>query len=338
MVTKDVNLAACGSTLGNLLRFVRGVDKPFRFNVEVIGDTVFFIRKENDPREVIKDVRGFGHTFPEAYTTWETDVKGSETHQRIVQYEFAGISCLVRFECDGYIGKDSMNTSSSKKVYVHDDDSFVEALKDATISTSMGATSSSKDTIVIKHGGSEVSQQSIFDLKTRSGKYNKEIDMSDIYPLLWIKQIPNFIVAYHDGAGLFHDIKVQDVRKDVRKWERDNTASINKLATLLKQILSIAKMNDRGLLEVVSQEAHVLEIRSQHGEGTYVLPQELREAWKNDRGGLLLVDDHEPDDSVHGAEEGFNPNRGWKDDSDEEEPDYTACSAHSCGYCGRCTY
>jgi hypothetical protein len=41
----NVDLFACGSTLGNLLRFARGMDKAFRFNVEVIGNTVFFIRK-----------------------------------------------------------------------------------------------------------------------------------------------------------------------------------------------------------------------------------------------------------------------------------------------------
>jgi hypothetical protein len=83
--TADIDIVACGSTLGNLLRFARGQDKSFRFAVETISNTVFFIRKENDPREVIPDVRGYGHSFPEANTTWENDVKGSETHQRIIR-------------------------------------------------------------------------------------------------------------------------------------------------------------------------------------------------------------------------------------------------------------
>ena len=39
--TSELDIFACGSTLGNLSRFVRGNDKPFRFNVEVIGETVF---------------------------------------------------------------------------------------------------------------------------------------------------------------------------------------------------------------------------------------------------------------------------------------------------------
>ena len=68
--TGSTDIVACGSTLGNLLRFVRGQDKPFRFLAQVIGNTVFFLRKENDPRELIPDVRGYGHSSPEANMTW----------------------------------------------------------------------------------------------------------------------------------------------------------------------------------------------------------------------------------------------------------------------------
>ena len=100
--SKPVNtdIFACGATLGHLLRFTRGADKAFRLNVQVVGKTMFLIRKENDPKEVIEGVRGFGHSFPDAYTSWPSEVKGSETHQRIVQYQLGGLQFLVRFECD----------------------------------------------------------------------------------------------------------------------------------------------------------------------------------------------------------------------------------------------
>ena len=101
---ESIDIFACGSTLGNLLRFARQQDlKPFRMIVEVIDNTVFLIRRENSPREKIQGVRGYGHTMPEAYTTWKKEVKGSISPQRIVQYEFAGLQCLVRFESDGYL-------------------------------------------------------------------------------------------------------------------------------------------------------------------------------------------------------------------------------------------
>jgi hypothetical protein len=43
--TADTDIVACGSTMGNLLRFARGQDKSFRFDVQTIGTSVFFIRK-----------------------------------------------------------------------------------------------------------------------------------------------------------------------------------------------------------------------------------------------------------------------------------------------------
>lgn len=36
----DVDVVACGSTLGNLLRFIRGQDKTSRMPVEKVGNTV----------------------------------------------------------------------------------------------------------------------------------------------------------------------------------------------------------------------------------------------------------------------------------------------------------
>ncbi|KAJ4289259.1 hypothetical protein N0V88_007009 [Collariella sp. IMI 366227] len=97
----QIDIFACGSTLGNLLRFVRGQDKSCRMLVYKLHNTVFLVRRENSPTELIPGIRGFGHTFPEANTTWEPDVKGSASHQRLIRYSLGGLDLLVRFEADG---------------------------------------------------------------------------------------------------------------------------------------------------------------------------------------------------------------------------------------------
>jgi hypothetical protein len=339
--TADIEIIACGSTMGNLLRFVRGQDKPFRFDVQTIGTTVFFIRKENDPKETIPNVRGYGHSFSEQNTTWENDVRGSDTHQRIVQYEFGGFTCLIRYEVDGYIkGEPTKADACATKTKSHPDSDLLSAFGKATV-TQQTPQLPQIDGIKIDRGGAEVPQHTIFDLKTRSGKYKTDIDMTDIYPLLWIKQIPNFIVAYHDGAGLFQDVRVQDVRKDVDDWEKENMEAIQRLAILLQEIVTFARGHG-GLLEVYSPRKDCFEIRKQHGDGVQALPSELRDEWAkearardherefrdfsdSDEGGLALRDE-------------YNSDKGWSYDSDGEEPDYTACSAEDCGYCGKCTY
>jgi hypothetical protein len=326
---------ACGSTLGNLLRFVRGGDKAFRFNVEVIGDTVFFIRKENDPRELIEGVRGFGHSFPNAYTTWPEDVKGSDTHQRIVQYDLGGVHCLVRFECDGFFDDTARaSVPRSNEMSPPSTDTLAEALSSTTISTSW---SSSTGPLSIKQAGTPIDQASIFDLKTRSGRHGKSIRMDDITPQLWLKQIPNFIVAYHNGFGLFEDIQIQDVRGLISDFEKDNIDAIRRLVVLLNKIIAVATADKERLLEVYFSGDRVLEIRSQYGADVHALPETLRERWAEQakHGGLGLKDE----DADRGTSGLSSPDEfGDAFGDSDEEKDFTACSAEDCGYCGRCTY
>ncbi|KAF1835314.1 hypothetical protein BDW02DRAFT_294612 [Decorospora gaudefroyi] len=338
----DIHLFACGSTLGNLLRFARGIDKAFRFNIEIIGNTVFFIRKEDDPKELIKGVKGYGHTFPEAYTTWEREVKGSDTHQRIVRYKFAGLNCLIRFESDGYIKDPSTTIARPFDKAPADEDGLLQALQGAAISTPSEASSKTSE-IRIKRAGSPVPQQAIFDLKTRSARYRKDINMSDIYPQLWLKQIPNFIVAYHDGVGLFQDVKVLDVKSEVQAWERDNKDGIRRFADLLHKVLDVVRSDKIGLLEVYCPGVDRLEIRTQHGEGVHALPTKLQDRWAEDRLDADLVyqdtldDDGGSDDRDYYELQGNRVLHSDDEDSDRE-PDYTACSPADCGYCGKCTY
>jgi hypothetical protein len=327
----DIDVFACGSTLGNLLRFVRSSGKKFRFSAEVVGNTVFFIRKENDPQELIKDVKGYGHTFPEANTTWEKEVKGSESHQRLVQYNFGGLNCMLRFECDGYL-KDSASKMGTTGVALHGNSNDDELLRSFDLASISNTLSSKNESLNIKPGGSAVPQNSIFDIKTRwAGK--GEIDMSDILPVLWLKQIPNFIVAYHHN-GSFEDIRVKDIRNDLQAWEEENKTAIERLAVLLHKIIDIAKSDNRGLLDVYCPSDR-LEIRRQHGDGSYSLPQSLRAEWEGN-----LEEDASVPDSAKAFKEviSYDGYSYESDDEDEDEAkDFTACAAE-CGYCGRCSY
>jgi hypothetical protein len=326
--TGEVDVFACGSTMGNLLRFALSIDKPFRFNIEVIGSTVFLIRKENDPRDTIEGVRGFGHTFPEAYTVWEKDVKGSETHQRLCRYNLGRFNCMLRFECDGYLRTGSEVLSSTAEDRTSGLSDLAGDFENVTVGQGL-INDSAK--LSLKQGGAVVPQHTIFDLKTRSGRYRKDVNMEEMYPQLWIKQIPNLILAYHDGAGMFPtaDVQVQNVSYNLQAWELQNQDGIQRLNVLLEKIVEIARKEGAGLLEVYRPSADCLEVRRQYGEGVHALPVELRAQWKAvDEGSALS--DHERDGKADqgGLQLGY--------DSDDE-PDYTACG-DDCGYCGKCTY
>ncbi|TKA75553.1 hypothetical protein B0A49_03587 [Cryomyces minteri] len=105
--TQAVDIFACGRTMGNLLAFVRSDDFPFRLYVEVTGNMDFFVRKERSPAELIEGVLGYGHTFREAYTSWEPEVGGSASHQ-LMTYSLLAIPAAHFFdnwESDNVLGR-----------------------------------------------------------------------------------------------------------------------------------------------------------------------------------------------------------------------------------------
>ena len=343
----NIDVVACGSTMGNLLRFVSGQDKLFRILVEVIEDTVFFIRRENSPTELIPNVRGFGHSFPEQYTTWDADVKGSSSHQRVLRYRFGGLRFLLRFEADGYISKTSPKSpktasastspASMKDLWASLDTAFISpdlATSDADLK--------------IKPAGEPVDQSLIFDLKTRSVKKRDVDTLNEELGRLWIAQIPNFILAYHEH-GVFNDIRVLNVKSQVKEWERTQKNVLSKLAALVHRIIGMARDRPSGKLEVCHGQVGVLEIREQLPEAGDVLSRATKSRWSA-RGAAekTLVDSDSDDGKVKKQEADWeNDLIKWDDKWNERSPynpdgkvpvsdDFTACSRVKCGWCGGC--
>ncbi|EGP86996.1 uncharacterized protein MYCGRDRAFT_92938 [Zymoseptoria tritici IPO323] len=312
-IPDEIDLFACGSTMGHLLRFARKSDKKFRFVVEVVDGTVFFIRRENSPDEKIPDLRGYGHTMPEAYTTLDSCIRGSVSHQRMIRYEIGGIECVVRCESDGYLADKG------------------------TASTTANVCAGKFETLQMLAGGKVVPQAAIFDIKTRSVRKKGENILAAEITRLWLRQIPNFIMAYH-RSGVFEDIEVLDIRKQILQWETEHADEISVFSAILERVITFARSQAGIAFEVCSQLPHVLEFRQVGGQIGSVLPDELKKVWTD----CNLDADEESTDGASDehigsdAGGGVSIDSGGEDDSDGE-PDYTACTER-CDYCGRCKY
>ncbi len=268
-----VDVVGCGSTIGNLLRFARSEPRAFCFDVDVVGDTVLFVRKERSPTELITNLQGYGHTFPEAYTTWDTDVRGSCSHQRIIQYKFGGLKMLVRTETDGYVKEAGEKTSSS--VMKHTSQSSLDDELDLL------AVSSSKvgqgQELQWKTQGKRVRQDQIFDIKTRASY--KPFDMDEILPRLWLNQTSKFVIAYHQ-YGLFDKPKVKDVRQEVMRWENDNSAMLARFHALITRIVDVVRESDQQQCEVSWDGQGPLCVTEQIEEVRRALPPDLLRIWE----------------------------------------------------------
>ena len=265
---------------------------------------------------------GTGHAFPERYTRWDNGVKDSTSHQRIISYQFGGLSCLVRFEADGYL----------------EEELAPERERDATSGDSAPAGKLEIDNISIRSGGKLIPQHTIFELKTRGVHKKNEDHMSDNLPRMWLAQIPFFILAFHHyGSFKPEDITVQDVRKEVAAWQGNNQALLHKLSVLLAKLVTIARDPDVQKYEVCVQKQGLLEIREQGGTVSSPLPSPLTWIWA----------DHESEDDdtksnsdgISVGSETSDPDLIAHSDADDDDfvEDFTACS-DACDYCGRCSY
>ena len=312
------------------------MDKSFRILVEAVGDTVFFVRRENSPTELIPGVTGYGHTFPEAYTTWDAEVKRSVSHQRIIRYELGGLDCVVRFAADGY-HKESVSQGSEigQQLKPAEVDTLNDMLTSVLSNSAIDDRPPAHDRpLNVVHGGQQIPQAAVFDLKTRSIRKKDQDTLGEELPRLWVAQVPNFILAYHT-SGVFEEIQTRNVQHEVEEWECENEDTIRQFAVLLRKIVAFTRSTVDRKIEVRSSEVNILELREQTEDVRQTLPAVVEARWIN-----ANPDRSEPSsDELQGAnlrtssepEDYFD----WDEGSDK---DFTACSAEDCGYCGHCSY
>jgi len=319
-IDENIDIVACASTFGNLARFARGKDKDksFRMLADEVGGTIFLTRRENSPIELIDDVYGYGHTFPEAYTTWHRDVKNSASHQRVIKYRFGGLTILLRYEADGYIEPDSKGPGRKREPVVSGVEWLAQSLETASISPSRPGSS---QVLKIEKAGTPVAESAIFDLKTRSVKKVNDDILGGELPRLWITQVPNFIIAFHK-SGLFDDIRVMDARARVSAWEEDNAESLSTLAKLMHILIEQVRRRADGKIELRQSAPAKLEIRERLPDAGDALSPDARQAWT----ARVLRRRHEKQGIIVDAVQ-------W--DDEEGGGDLTACS-NACDYCGRC--
>ncbi|KAI0398919.1 hypothetical protein F4802DRAFT_84986 [Xylaria palmicola] len=310
----SIDIMGCASTLGDILRFVRSVDSTFRFAVEAVGNTLFLVR--NCKGDVIPDVQGYGHSFLDTFTSSDPAGGITKSHQRIVSYDFSGLKCLVRFECDGYLssydGHDTLLTESR--------------FEPSSVPLS---------SISMQKEGMIVPQDSILEIKTKS-QARGEIQKSEHLPRLWLRQIPHFITAYHT-KGTFQEVQVSDVRNDLLEWETQHQDDLNRFASVLRQIITEVRRASHLKLEIYREGTGALQLRECKQATGQALPIPWSDRWAatpqpiSQR--LANRDDSDDDSDTYPS---ARMSSEGSDSSAADLPfDYTACST-GCGYCGRC--
>lgn len=282
----------------------------------------------NHQKEVIPDVRGYGHSFLDSFTSHEDKLKKTESHQRVISYSFGGLKCVLRFECDGYFA---------------DKDGELDATASELKDLNLPKTPTS-NLIQSEKSGKAVPQESIIEIKTRS-QAKGTLDMNEQLPRLWLRQIPNLITAYH-FRGKFADVQEQAVKQDTLSWEAEHEAELQSFASILRQLIVEVKRASHLKLELCRTGLGPLELREQSGVQREALPAYWKDKWageyREDPDGedgpsdTCAHSDRCPSLSQSGESSDTEGSGGDDDDDDDFALDYTACDFTTCGYCGHC--
>jgi hypothetical protein len=298
---QDFDIVCCGNTMGNLLRFLDSSERSFRFNLELINGTTFFVRNDSFPKELIDDVWGYGHTFPEAYTSWDQGLAGSVSHQRLIKYTFGGLSMLFRSECDGYLKEKASpqrdESQAQAMSHKYSQAPAVSENQSQNQPADLDELSQRLSSNPIHIGGRPIPQSAIFDIKTRSVK--NEINMEAMNPRLWLSQTPNFILAYHK-SGHFDNISIRDLPEELAHWEAEKQPLLRGLKTTLDLLIGIARRAKGQKVEVRRTAGGPLEIRKIMDDKWTCLPQCLKARWAGELEAAAESSDSDSDSSSEG--------------------------------------
>jgi hypothetical protein len=272
---KPIGLTTDRNSLRKLLQFVSGkVTKSWRIDVDIIEETMFFTRWEENQVTIITGARdsGYGHGFEKAFLSFDADLQGSSGHHRIVRYNLGGIECLVRFEVDAYI--DDGLSSDKQDTAV---DELGQGLSGLHVQNSTDAT----EVRVIQRGGL-VNNDTIAELKSRS--MATHLKMQEYIPQLWISQTRHLFVGRHKEGLVEMEPKRVDMTELFPDWENRNQQNLRTLVGLISEIKKVVKMAKGGkcvLVLKMEEKPRALRVYQRNGQALF-LPKGTRgKCWGN---------------------------------------------------------
>ena len=131
----------------------------------------------------------------------------------------------MRFEADGYILDQADDTDDAGHSYGSDEtkaslssetssDAPLEKLLEDILKPDSLPVVRAGQSLVVRAQGCRTPQSSVFDLKTRSSRKQRDEIMAEQLPRLWVRQIHKFVLAFH-MSGRFDPPDVLDVTTEL---------------------------------------------------------------------------------------------------------------------------
>ncbi len=252
----SVSLVSDRNSLRKLFGFAcNHPNSNFRIDVDVVYNTMFFTRWEQNHMQIINGFfnSGYGHEFEKAFTKFHEDLANSSGHHRIVQYNLGGMKCLVRYEADAYFDDNASTSSLSlAKEYpmgqLNATDKDISTVFESLFldSKGKGAISTPKKGVRVIQTGHLIAPSSIVEIKSRS----KAIKMKEVIPQLWFSQTEHLFVGHHREGIIEQETTRYDMAAYFKAWETQHEEQLHKLLSLILRIKEAVQQTEgrRGVI------------------------------------------------------------------------------------------
>ena len=220
------------------------------------------------------------------------------------------IKLIVRFEVDACLatdtGKAETRTSDTKRSAKEAPELAVDDLADAlgnlnvtSTPTSPTTASSVSPALNIVRAGTEVPQESLLEVASRSKYYIDQLDWNELYPQLVLSQTPGLRLGVHE-RGTFTELRECQVDSDdgagagepagLPAQRRETAAQLVRLARVLEDVQELAIARGPGPTGSFSLvcEGGELRVYGRKGVRRSCLPQDVRTRFT--RGGVSDAD------------------------------------------------
>ena len=270
-----------------LLDFVRAELSAFKFGITIVGNTALFTRMEGEtrdrnPRRLIK---GYRDVFENQYTKIPASAARTTSHHRVVKYDFADQTILLRYAVDAYLGDLAKLPMQSNSI---EDIGLGPPVKQQKTTNMRGVPPSkilpSDTPVTVIGGGRHIPHAATLELTTRS-QYSQALDsIEQKLPNFWISQTLNYLLCLHhesrdrsNRSTNFNHIRRISMGGLLSGWEQSNEERLRALAHVLRQIIRAAQeLGGSCIVSSDGSQGSSLKVSKDEAEEVPALPKDMQ--------------------------------------------------------------
>ncbi|KAL6711046.1 hypothetical protein ACN47E_006921 [Coniothyrium glycines] len=242
----DTDIIANRNSFRKLLDFAAGKRQdPFRMDLHLINKTLFLSRKERNARMMIHGAAnsGYGHNLEKAFTQPAAGLDRSSSHHRVIRYRIGPLTCLVRFEVDGYYDASSEASPPHSEV-----DNLAASMADLAVKKPTRARAPKPSQTRVLERGTLIPSAKLAEIKA-----HKTEKINDATPQLWFGRTPYLITGQHK-QGVVHTVSCTNVAPRFGAWEEANQERLRKMVSVLVELRNVMNREAVEAAVLVRQE------------------------------------------------------------------------------------